>query len=122
VEVSTPLVPGVSADPAALCAIAAALAGIDHTMPWHLLRFTPTFRMARQRPTEPARLAEAVEIGRAAGLRHVYVERALGPAGRATYCPVCGVEVVTRGVWSTEYNRLRGGACPACAASVGGRW
>jgi pyruvate formate lyase activating enzyme len=122
VEVSTPLIPTVNADPAALAQIATTLARIDTAMPWHLLRFTPTFRMAEHRPTPPARLAEAVQIGRTAGLRHVYVERALGAAGRTTFCPACGAETVTRGIWSTEDNRLRHGACPACATPVQGRW
>lgn len=122
VEICTPLIPGVSEEPSDLARIAATLAGIDPAMPWHLLRFTPTFRMTAHRPTAPQRLAEGVEIGRAAGLRHVYVERALGATGRTTFCPGCGSAVVTRGVWSTEDNRLRHGACPACGTPVDGRW
>lgn len=122
VETSTPLVPGVSDHPADLAEIAGVLADIDPAMPWHLLRFTPTFRMTGYSPTAPAQLAEAAEIGRAAGLRHVYVERALGPAGRTTFCSRCGETVVTRSVWAVEENRLRDGACPTCGADVDGRW
>jgi pyruvate formate lyase activating enzyme len=122
VEVSTPLIPGVSADPVDLAAIARRLAAIDTALPWHLLRFTPTFRMADHVPTAPARLAEAVDIGRRAGLRYVYVERALGPAGRTTLCGGCGAAVVRRGVWSTESVSLVNGACHACGRMVEGRW
>ena len=49
------------------------LAAIDSAMPWHLLRFTPTFRMARHSPTFPDRLAEAVGLARP-GLEDAHVE------------------------------------------------
>jgi pyruvate formate lyase activating enzyme len=122
VEVATPLIPTVSAGAAELAAIAELIAGIDPGIPWHLLRFTPTFRMAHYAPTLPAELAAAVLIGRQAGLRHVYVERALGAVGRATRCPSCGEVVVARGVWALEANHLRDGACPGCGTRLEGRW
>lgn len=118
VEVSTPLIPGVSSPER----IAAVLAGISRDIPWHLVRFTPAYRMRDQDPTSPDALARAVAAGRAAGLRHVYVERALGEAGRATWCPSCGRVVVRRGVWSLLENRLEAGRCPDCGTGIEGRW
>ncbi|MFI6839384.1 AmmeMemoRadiSam system radical SAM enzyme [Nonomuraea africana] len=122
VEVSTPLVPGVSSSPEDLSAIAAAIADVDRDIPWHLLRFTPAYRMREENPTSPAELAAAVAIGRAAGLRHVYVERALGEEGRNTRCHGCGDTVVERGIWSLGANHLAAGDCPACGTSIAGRW
>lgn len=122
VEVTTPLVPGVAESAADLAATAARLAAIDPGIPWHLARFTPAYRMADGDPTQPAALSQGVDVGRAAGLRHVYVERALGAAGRATRCPRCDAVVVERGVWSTMDNRLIGGCCPGCGRRVEGRW
>ncbi len=122
VEVSTPLVPGAAADPAALAAIARHLAAVDPDIPWHLLRFTPDFRMCRPPPTTPEALARAVEAGRDAGLRFVYVERALGPCGRETRCPSCDTLLVARGIWETLDVTLTGGACPGCAQPIPGRW
>jgi pyruvate formate lyase activating enzyme len=122
VEVATPLVPGVSDGPDDLRRIAATIAAVDERIPWHLLRFTPTFRLARRDPTGPDELARAVDIGRAAGLRHVYVERALGPAGRATRCPDCSTELITRDVWGPVRNGLVDGACPGCGTRPAGRW
>lgn len=118
VEVSTPLIPGVT-DPER---IAAVLAGISADIPWHLVRFTPAYRMREQDPTAPETLAAAAEAGRAAGLRYVYVERALGPEGRKTHCPVCRACVVTREIWSLGENRLEAGRCPDCGTSLEGRW
>jgi hypothetical protein len=80
----------------------------------------PTARSAR--PTPPALLAEARGIGREAGLRYVYVERALGPEGRGTSCPGCGLEVVSRDVWATRRNAVVRGACPRCHEVIPGRW
>jgi pyruvate formate lyase activating enzyme len=122
VEVSTPLIPGVSAEDEQLARIAEFVAELGPDTPWHLLRFTPTYRMRDHRPTSPDRLGRAVLIGRDAGLRHVYVERALGAEGRATHCPGCGTEVIARGVWGQAENRLRGGACPGCGRRIAGVW
>ncbi len=118
VEVSTPLIPGVT-DPER---IAAVLAGISRDIPWHLVRFTPAYRMRDQDPTTPQALAKAADAGRAAGLRYVYVERALGAAGRTTWCPSCQASVLRRGVWSLAENRLEAGHCPDCGTFLEGRW
>jgi len=118
VEVCTPLIPGVT-DPEP---IAAALARISPDIPWHLLRFTPAYRMRDQDPTAPRALAAAVEAGLAAGLRYVYVERALGAAGRNTRCPSCHATVVRRGVWTLLENRIQAGRCPGCGERLEGRW
>lgn len=122
VEVSTPLIPGVSDQPDQLGTIARTLASIDPAMPWHLLRFTPDFRMAGESPTAPDLLSAAVGTGHDAGLLFVYVERALGPTGRQTRCPDCTTVLVERGIWETREQRLVGGACPGCARPVPGRW
>lgn len=122
VEVSTPLIPGTSAEDRQLGRIAEFVASLGPDTPWHLLRFTPTYRMRDQRPTSPERLADAARIGRAAGLRYVYVERALGAEGRATRCPGCGVEVVARGVWGQTESLLRDGSCPGCGEPIAGIW
>jgi pyruvate formate lyase activating enzyme len=122
VEVSTPLIPGVSAEAAPLRAIAGMLATIDPQMPWHLVRFTPDFRMTDRPPTHPDELRAARDIGRAAGLEFIYVERALDAEGRRTDCPSCGTALVERGIWETLGNSIARGCCPGCARPVPGRW
>ena len=122
VEVSTPLIPGASADPAELRIIATQLAAIDPGIPWHLARFTPDFRMRDSRPSLPSTLQEGRAIGHEAGLAFVYVERALGPEGRRTRCPACQSVLVERGIWETLHNNLANGLCPHCGYQVPGRW
>lgn len=122
VEASTPLIPGVSASSSDLARIAAVIASVDPGIPWHLLRYTPAYRRSADLPTLPAALAAAARIGHDTGLRYVYVERALGPSGRATRCPGCGYTVVARDVWALREVRLRDGTCPECGTVVEGRW
>ena len=122
VELSTPLVPGSAAEPEQLRAIARRIAAISPDLPWHLLRFTPDFRLTAAPPTSPAALAAGVREGREAGLRYVYVERALDEPGRRTGCPGCGTTVVERDVWALRRSLLERGACPACRTPVPGIW
>ncbi|KUN02996.1 radical SAM protein [Streptomyces yokosukanensis] len=122
VEVSTPLIPGLTAGPGTLRPIARALAALDPAIPWHLVRATPAHRRTGHAPTPVADLAAGVRIGHEEGLRHVYVERALGADGRATRCPRCRTAVVARDVWALDENALDDGRCPRCGTAVEGRW
>lgn len=122
VELSTPVIPNVNADVDSLRAIAESLCRVSRDIPWHLLRFTPDFRLNRLPPTSPDQLREAVRIAREVGLRYVYVERALGPEGRETRCPGCHAPVVRRDIWATVEVSLNGDACPHCGKSILGRW
>ena len=122
VEVSTPVIPKLNDDRASLRRIAETIHQVSADIPWHLVRFIPEFRMRRSRPTPPEALQRAGEVGREAGLRYVYLERAVGDLGRATCCPDCGAIVVERDVWATRRNRLRAGACPDCGTPIPGRW
>lgn len=123
VEVSTPLIPGLTDEPRQLRPIARALAALDPQLPWHLVRATPAHRRTDHAPTPVAALEAGVRTGWEEGLRHVYVERALGTEGRATRCPGCRTTVVARGIWALDGSTLESdGRCPHCGARVEGRW
>jgi pyruvate formate lyase activating enzyme len=122
VEVATPLIPGFSDQPDQLATIASTLASIDPAMPWHLLRFTPTFRMSGHDPASPDALVTAQRIGWDAGLAYVYVERALGADGRRTRCPSCSAPVVERSIWGTDAVYLSNGDCRWCGRRIDGVW
>ena len=79
--------------------------------------------MGTHPPTGPDRLERARAIGRAVGLRHVYVERALGAEGRSTFCPGCGRVAVDRDVWALSDLRVDGtGRCRECGTRIKGVW
>jgi pyruvate formate lyase activating enzyme len=121
-EVSTPLIPSINAEPAAIRAMARRVLALGPETPWHLVRFLPDWRLAALPPTPPALLADAVAMAQDLGLQHVYVERALGDAGRRTRCPGCGAALIERGRWCVADNRLRGGGCPDCGRPLAGVW
>lgn len=122
VEISTPVIPKFNADEDSLHALAVRLRAFDRPIPWHLLRFTPDFRLRRAAPTPPATLVQAVRIARREGLAYVYVERACGPKQRNTPCPVCGHTLIRRAIWATETVDLVDGRCPNCKTAIPGRW
>jgi pyruvate formate lyase activating enzyme len=122
IEICTPVIPGVSDRPDQLAGIAARIARIDPDIPWHLARFSPDFQLTEPPPTTPGALARAVAVGREAGLRYVYVERAMGAEGRRTSCPGCGHALVERDLWALTELRLVDGACPMCHARIPGLW
>lgn len=122
VEISTPWIPGFNLDERSLTALAALIRDLDPDIPWHLLRFHPDYQRRGSPPTPPEWLDQARSHAQAMGLRHVYVERALGAAGRTTYCPQCRHEVVARELWAGVQAKLDQGRCPRCGTPIAGKW
>jgi len=122
-EVTTLLIPGLNDDPGELRQMAAFISSeLGPDTPWHLSRFHPDFKMLDRGPTPPQTLDAARDMGRAAGLRHVYVGN-LGPAEHNdTLCPACGEVVASRTGFVSGPVRLHGGRCPACGGLVAGVW
>ncbi len=121
VEVTTLVIPGHNDAVDALRRTAEAVARISPEIPWHVSRFFPAYRMADVPPTPVATLERARELGRAAGLHHVYVGNVPGE-GEDTRCARCGAQVVDRVGYHVRANRLVGGCCPACGDAVPGVW
>ncbi len=125
VEVVTLIVPGLNDSPAELASIAGFLAGVSADIPWHVTAFHPNYKMDRVPATPVATLVAAAEIGREAGLHHVYAGNIPGRADglEDTRCPSCGTTLVRRsGFTVIETHITPAGACPACGAAVAGRW
>ena len=122
VEISTPLIPGVNADDDSIARLAETITRISPKIPWHLVRFMPDHRMRSLPPTSPGTLERAAALARQAGLQFVYVERALGLAGRNTQCPRCCETVVRRDIWRTIGDAAFDGQCPRCNHTLPGRW
>lgn len=123
IELSVPLIPGFNTDEGSLRAIAAHALKLGPATPVHLLRFHPDHKLVTPPPTGPDLLSRARALLQGLGLQHVYVERALGQAGRDTRCPRCQAVVVSRPLpWEPGESRLVAGACPSCATPIAGLW
>jgi pyruvate formate lyase activating enzyme len=121
VEVTTLLIPGLNDDPARLEALARWIAAeIGPETPWHVSRFFPTFRLTDLDPTPFETIARAVEIGRAAGLRHVYSGN-LRDGDEDTACARCGATLIRRRGFSAHPTAaLVDGSCSECGRTLAG--
>jgi pyruvate formate lyase activating enzyme len=122
VEITTLVVPGVNDSEEELGAIARYIAGLGAHVPWHLSRYHPDYEMLDVAATPLGSLQRAYELGRAAGLKFVYVGNVPGHAAESTACPDCGTMVIVREGFSLSALRLREGSCPNCGAAVPGVW
>jgi pyruvate formate lyase activating enzyme len=123
-EITTLVIPGLNDSDEELGGIAAFM--VEHLgreTPWHVSRFHPTHRLTDRPPTPVETVQRAAAIGRAAGLKHVYIGNSTGTGSEDTTCPDCSGLLIQRTGYRIVSNRLsdRGG-CPDCGRSIPGIW
>lgn len=118
IEVTTLVVPAQNDSEEEFRKIAAFLAGVDKTIPWHISRFYPQYHMDDVEPTPMKTLSLAYTIGKQAGLRYVY----LGNVGEGnnTYCYNCNKLLIERRGFSIQKYTLQDGKCPGCQTPIDG--
>jgi pyruvate formate lyase activating enzyme len=119
-EVTTLLIPGLNDDAAELAMLAGWIATeLGPETPWHVSRFFPSYRLTDLDPTPAATIRRAVEIGRAAGLRHVYSGNVAG-GDDDTLCAGCGETLIRRHGFGAVRAGLVDGRCERCGHSLAG--
>jgi len=123
-EVVTLVVPGFNDGEDELKEIAAFLADVSIDVPWHVTAFRPDYKMNEPQRTPAETLIRAYDIGKEAGLRHVYPGNLAGGVGKreCTFCPTCERLLIRRRGFVVEENRMKNGACPFCNESIPGVW
>jgi len=122
VEVTTLVIPGRNDSDEELRSIAKYLAGLGRELPWHLSRFHPDYQAEELAATPVRRLLTARELGKAEGLRHVYIGNASTKDGETTFCARCGAELIRREGFDAELVGLKDGRCASCGAKLAGRF
>lgn len=123
VEVTTLIIPGLNDSEAQVREIAEFIRDVDPSIPWHVSRFYPTYRMSDRPPTPPGTLRRVREQGLELGLNYVYEGNVPGRGGEDTVCPACGELLVERDGFVVGKNVLgRDGRCPKCGGVIEGRW
>lgn len=123
-EVVTLTVPGYNDSDGELKDIAEFVASVSPDIPWHVTAFHKDYKMTDPSNTDAATLLRAWEIGKRAGLRYVYAGNLPGSVGdtESTFCPACESRLIERRGFQVLENRLRGGRCPDCDATIAGVW
>jgi pyruvate formate lyase activating enzyme len=90
-EIVTLLIPGCNDGNDELTRLAEFLASVSFDIPWHVTAFHQDYIMTDPENTSAQTLIRAVEIGKRAGLRHVYAGNLPGMVGdwENTRCPNC---------------------------------
>ena len=120
VEATTLVIPGLNDAPDDLKRVADLLVAVSPDLPWHVSRFHPDFCLTDRPPTPATTLRQALEIGRAAGLRYVYPGNLFGHDGETTRCPSCGRSVIGRSGYQVTGLDLDGGRCRGCGTTIAG--
>ena len=120
-EVTSLLIPGINDEPAEIKDMAAFIADeLGTDVPWHISRFFPQYKFKNVPPTPPKTLQMAYEIGKAAGLKYVYMGNIHGESN--THCPTCGELLIPRTGYHIGKVTLKEGHCPNCKESISGVW
>jgi len=121
VEVTTLVIPGYNDSREQLQEIARFLASVSPDMPWHLSAFYPMHRLRSVPRTSIESLRLARDIGREAGLKHIYLGN-VAAESENTICPVCGQVQIERMGYRIMRNSITEGHCSNCGSAIAGIW
>ena len=120
-EVTSLLIPGINDDPAEIKDMAGFIADeLGADVPWHISRFFPQYKLKDVPPTPTKTLQAAYEIGKAAGLKYVYMGNIHGESN--THCPTCNELLIPRTGYQIGEVKLKEDNCPSCGESIAGVW
>jgi pyruvate formate lyase activating enzyme len=118
-EVITNVIPSMNDDDQQLKGIAHWIHdNLGELTPWHVTRFYPQYQALDLPATPISALEHAVEIGKAAGLKFIYLGNVPGHDGENTRCYNCHKLVVQRMGYSTVISGLNGSKCKYCGADL----
>ena len=91
---------------------------LDSSVPYHLLGFTPCYKMTDAPPTPLEVLEQFAEDALNVGLRYPYVGNIWGSSFENTYCYNCRTTVIERtGIFVNSIN-MEGDRCPNCGFKI----
>jgi len=123
VEVVTNLIPGFNDNEEELRGIASWInSDLGPETPWHVTRFYPDLELSHLPPTPIDVLERAWSIGKEEGLWYVYLGNVPSHKRENTYCHICGKLLIERYVFYVVTNKIKGGKCFHCGATIPGRF
>jgi pyruvate formate lyase activating enzyme len=125
VEIVTLTIPDFNDSNEELWDAARFIASVSRDIPWHVTAFHKDYKMTDPDNTDARTLLRAAEIGREAGLRHVYAGNLPDRVGEYedTFCAECNYRLIKRrGYVILDYHITKEGKCPKCGSKVAGIW
>ena len=120
-EITTLLVPGENDcddEIKALTDFIVSSAGPD--VPWHISRFYPQYKYLDSSATPISSMQRSEQIGKAAGLRYIYLGNVPGSKAESTFCYNCGKILIERVGYRIVANNIKGGCCCECDTKIAG--
>jgi len=122
VEVTTLLIPGLNSDREELKQLISFILGVDETIPWHVSRFYPQYKLTDIPPTDPGTISDILETAKEMGLQYLYAGNVSSAKWENTYCPQCSTLLIERQGYFTRILDLSNGKCGSCNHSIPGVW
>ncbi|MFT4297855.1 MAG: AmmeMemoRadiSam system radical SAM enzyme [Candidatus Woesearchaeota archaeon] len=120
IEITTLIIPGENNSDAELEKIARFIASVDKSIPWHVSAFRPCYKLTEKSPTPHSDLIKAYNIGKKAGLNHVYVGNIISKKYSTTYCGKCNQSLIERDGGFTAKIMLKDKKCFKCGKPLKG--
>lgn len=112
VEVTYLVIPGENDDPRDVKALSAWLSKLNPSIPMHLSRYFPAYRM--KNPPTPEKTLENLREAALENLNYVYIGNAWKKGYADTLCPDCKEVLLERGLLELEASHVKDGKCPRC--------
>jgi len=122
IEITTLIIPGENDSTQELQKIAKFIAEISPSIPWHITKFSPAYKMEDTPETPEETLHRAHEIGKKTGLKYVYAGNIVSEDLHSTYCPKCSTIVIQRDWGYVKVANLKNGNCLKCGTKIEGVW
>ncbi len=95
------------------------LTNLGPSTPTHFSRFFPHYDMRDVPPTPVATLERAYQLAKEKGLYYVYLGNVPGHEGNHTYCPNCGMRLITRAGFNIQELLITSEKrCPECDTDI----
>ncbi|MBN2346275.1 MAG: AmmeMemoRadiSam system radical SAM enzyme [Candidatus Aminicenantes bacterium] len=122
IEVTTLLIPGLNDGPEELEQLISFLLELDASIPWHVSRFFPQYRLADIPPTDAAAIHGVLQHAEDEGMKFTYGGNLADSRWSNTRCPACAETLIERRGYRVESVGLQSGTCRFCGAALPGVW
>lgn len=92
--------------------------------PLHVSKFFPQYKFRNLPPTPNETLRRLRKLAFRAGLRYVYLGNMAGDPGESSYCPKCGVKMISRVSYDVSFPNFdpQTATCTKCGLRIPGMW